>query len=84
VIEAPIGSAADLKRAIDAFAAKPNGALIAIPNTYTANRSSRQLMFLLAGKHRLPAIHLDKPYPAEGRLMSYGSDFADLHRRVAS
>jgi putative ABC transport system substrate-binding protein len=41
-------------------------------------------MFLLAGKHRLPATHWDKSYPAEGGLMSYGSDFADLHRRAAS
>jgi putative ABC transport system substrate-binding protein len=41
-------------------------------------------MFLLAGKYRLPAIHWDKSYPGEGGLMSYGSDFADLHRRAAA
>jgi ABC-type uncharacterized transport system substrate-binding protein len=84
VMEAPIGTAAEFERAIDVFSAEPNGGLIALPSTYTATRDSRQLMFLLAGKHRLPAIHWDKSYPAEGGLMSYGSDFADLHRRAAS
>jgi len=52
VIDAPIGSTTDFERAVDAFAAESNGALIAVPGTYTASRNSRQLMFLLAGKHR--------------------------------
>ena len=42
------------------------------------------MLLLLAAKHRLPAIHWDKPYPAEGGLMSYGSDFAELHRRAVT
>ena len=69
--------------AIDAFAAEPNGGLIALPGPTTATRESRQLMLLLASRHRLPAIHWDGLYPAEGGLMSYGSDLSDLSRRAA-
>jgi putative ABC transport system substrate-binding protein len=84
VISVPMVGGTEFEHAIDAFAAEPNWALVALPSTYTASRNSRQLMFLLAGKHRLPAIHWDKSYPAESGLMSFGSDFADLHRRAAS
>ena len=38
----------------------------------------------LAANRRLRAAHWDKPYPNEGGLMSYGSDFAALHRRAAA
>ena len=37
----------------------------------------------LAVKHRLPAIYADKQYVEAGGLMSYGTDQADLFRRVA-
>jgi putative tryptophan/tyrosine transport system substrate-binding protein len=39
---------------------------------------------LLAARHGLPTIHWDKTYPAEGGLMSYGTNQIDLHRRAAS
>jgi putative ABC transport system substrate-binding protein len=73
----------DLTRMIDAFAAEPNGGLIVLPGTATSTRDNRQLILLLAAKHRLVAIHFDKSLPAEGGFMSYGSDFTDLHRRAA-
>ena len=37
----------------------------------------------LAGKYRLPAIYFQKEFVDEGRLMSYGADYADLYRRAA-
>jgi putative ABC transport system substrate-binding protein len=84
VIPAPFYDAAELERAIDTFAAQPNGALIAIPGTSTATRDNRDLMRRLAERHRLPTIHWDNYYPAEGGLMSYGSNAQDLNRRAAS
>lgn len=82
-VAAPFRTSSDLERAIDAFAAEPNGGLIILPSAATATRDHRQLIFLMAGKHRLPAIHFDKSYPSEGGMMSYGSDSTDLHRRAA-
>jgi putative ABC transport system substrate-binding protein len=74
----------DLVRAIDTLGAGPDGGLIILPSGATASAANRELVRGLATKHRLPAIHWDKPYPKEGGLMSYGSDFTDLHRRAAS
>lgn len=36
----------------------------------------------LAAKHRLPAIYIHRIFVANGGLMSYGPDFADLHFRA--
>jgi putative ABC transport system substrate-binding protein len=72
----------ELERAVESFAAEPNGGLIVLPSTGTSTRDNRQLILLLAAKHGLPVIHFDKPFPAEGGLMSYGSDFTDLNRRA--
>jgi putative tryptophan/tyrosine transport system substrate-binding protein len=84
VFAALFDNAAELERAIDAFAAEPNGGLIVIPGTFTSTRDNRELIRRLAEQRRLPTIHWDNSYPAEGGLMSYGSNFADLHRRAAS
>jgi putative ABC transport system substrate-binding protein len=74
---------AELERALPAFGGEPNGGLIVLPSTATSTRDNRQLILLLAAKHDLPVIHFDKSFPAEGGLMSYGSDFTDLNRRAA-
>jgi putative ABC transport system substrate-binding protein len=84
VIPASFRNADELERAIDAFAAQPNGALIVTPGGVTATRDNRDLIRRLAEKHRLPVIHWDNSYPAEGGLMSYGSNTENLHRRAAS
>jgi ABC-type uncharacterized transport system substrate-binding protein len=83
-IEAPFHSSTELERAIDAFAAQPNGGVIVLPSAATSIRENRDLIRRLAAQYRLPAIHWDNSYPAEGGLMSYGSDFEELHRRAAS
>lgn len=83
-INLPFRDAVELKRAIDDFAAEPNGGLIVSPSVATGTRDNRQLILSLATQHWLPTIHWDKAYPVEGGLMSYGSDMVDLHRRSAS
>jgi putative ABC transport system substrate-binding protein len=75
---------AETERTIDEFAAEPNGSVIVMPSTVSATRTNRDLVRRLAEKHRLPAIHWDGSFPAEGGLMSYGSNLEDLHRRAAS
>ena len=75
--------AADLDSAISAFPREPNGGLIILPGAATSTRDVRQSVLLLAARHRLPAIQWTKSYPADGGLMSYGSDYADMHRRAA-
>jgi putative ABC transport system substrate-binding protein len=45
--------------------------------------SNRELIAELALRHRLPTIFLFAANVEAGGLMSYGSDFTDLHRRGA-
>ena len=45
--------------------------------------AERKRIVELAGKYRLPAIYGQKEYVDEGGLMSYGTDYVDLHRRAA-
>jgi putative ABC transport system substrate-binding protein len=77
-----IHDGADIERAIDAFAAQPNGAVLVMPDgTATTNR---EIIIRLAARHRLPAIY---PYPyfaADGGLMVYSLDVADQYLRAAS
>jgi putative ABC transport system substrate-binding protein len=83
-VHIPFGNAAELDRALDSFAAEANVGLIVIPSAATGTRESRQALLLKAAAHRTPVIHWDKAYPADGGLMSYGSDFGDIHRRAAT
>jgi putative ABC transport system substrate-binding protein len=70
----------ELVRAIDAFAATPDGGLIVGPATTVADR---QAIRELAAQHRLPAIHADREFAAQGGLMSYGSYGTDQWRRAS-
>jgi putative tryptophan/tyrosine transport system substrate-binding protein len=56
----------ELEHALDAFAAEPDGSLIVLPSSITSTRDNRGLVRRLAQKHRLPTMHFDNLYPAEG------------------
>ena len=73
--------AAEIDRAITAFALRPNGGLI-----LTASASSmvhRDLIVTLAAKHKLPAVYIERLFVAGGGLVSYGPNFVDQYRRAA-
>ena len=79
-----IETQADAKSLASAFQTakqKQVNAIMAISNpTFFAERKR---IVELAGKHRLPAIYVDKEFVEAGGLMSYGADFTDLYRRAA-
>jgi ABC-type uncharacterized transport system substrate-binding protein len=75
-------SAAELERAVDAFARTPNGGLLVLPDV--TNLIHRDQIIALAERHRLPAVYPYRYYAASGGLLSYGSEQADLFRRAAS
>jgi len=52
VTRAAVTDAAELERAVDAFAQQPNAALIVLPNIVTVLH--RDLIIALAARHRLP------------------------------
>jgi len=79
MIEIQYRSAVQLVRAIDAFAAQPNGGLIVGPAT---TRIDVGTILELATQYRLPTIHAAREFAKNGGLISYGSNPADLWRRV--
>jgi putative tryptophan/tyrosine transport system substrate-binding protein len=73
--------AAEIERAVAAFARAPNGGLI-----MTASGSSqihRALIISLAAHHKLPAVYYERYFVTNGGLISYGPDFVDQYRRAA-
>ncbi len=82
VIETPYRNTLGIVRAVDAFAAKPGGALIVLPPFPCA--ADRETIHELSVQHRLPAICGQREFAVEGGLMSYGSINADIWRLAAS
>ncbi len=78
----PVHDAAEIASALDAFAVEPNGGVIPVPPIAALPRAI-QLINQLALRHRLPTIYNDRLLVADGGLMSYGADIADLFRRGA-
>ena len=77
-----VRNAAEITDTIDAFANKPNGGLVVLPNRVAVVH--RELIAALATKHRLPAVYPYRFHVASGGLASYGVDFAALYRGAAS
>ena len=79
-----IGTHPDPKGLASAFqTAKQRQVNAIMTMTTRAFFAERKRIVELAGKHRLPAIYFQKEFVDEGGLMSYGTDFDDLYRRVA-
>jgi len=78
----PVHNEAEIEAAITAFAREPRGGLIVAPDAFINTR--RHLIMVLAEQHRLPAIYGFRQFVAEGALMSYGPDSADIVRRSAA
>ena len=79
---AGVHDAAEIERAIAAFAVGSNGGLIAIPHTVTV--VNHGLIIALAARYRLPAVYAFRYIAKAGGLMSYGVDADDLYRRAAA
>ena len=43
----------------------------------------RDLIVMLAARHKLPAVYFDRSFVAAGGLISYGPDCIDQYRRAA-
>jgi len=80
-LSAPVSDAAQIETAISEQARVPNGALIAMPDSFL--NAHRAEITSLAARHRLPAIYPFRMFADAGGLLSYGNDFSDQYRRVA-
>jgi putative ABC transport system substrate-binding protein len=74
--------AAEIERAVTAFARRPNGGLVLTASALAAVH--RALIISLAARHKLPDVHHSRPFTAGGGLVSYGPDFVDQFWRAAA
>jgi len=82
VTRAPVRRAPDIDRAINAFATDTNGGIIFVPPPLI--ELDQKLVLELATRHRLPTVCYDRSFVAQGGLMFYGPDTAELYRGAAS
>jgi putative ABC transport system substrate-binding protein len=76
-----VRDAAEIERAVTAFARTPNGGLIVTASALSAFH--RELIVALAARHKLPAVYYRRLFVVTGGLISYGPDFPDQFRRAA-
>jgi putative tryptophan/tyrosine transport system substrate-binding protein len=81
-ITTTVRNAVDIVRAIDAFAAEPNGGLLVLPPLPTP--ALRETILQLTAEHRLPSIFIGRDTVGSGFLLSYGGGGPDLYRSAAS
>jgi len=74
--------AAEIERAITAFAQSGNGGMIVTASAFA--NVHRELLIALAARHKLPAIYFARYFVDDGGLMSYGTDLVDQFRQAAT
>jgi putative ABC transport system substrate-binding protein len=81
VIPVNLRDAAEIERAVTAFAHSSNGGLIVTPSGWASVH--RDLIITLAARHKLPAVYFGRYFVTDGGLVSYGIDIIDQYRRAA-
>jgi putative ABC transport system substrate-binding protein len=77
----PVQRDTDIEPAMTAFARRPAGALVAIPDSFTLQH--RDLIIAAAARNRLPALYANLVSTPSGGLMAYAVDARDLMHRAA-
>ena len=75
---APVNTKSEIEETI---ARLKRGGLLVVPSIFTVVH--RKAIIALAARHRIPAVYSYPFFAADGGLMSYGVDLADVHRRAA-
>jgi putative ABC transport system substrate-binding protein len=70
----------ELEAAFATLVERGAGALAVVGDPFFVAR--RDLLIMLAARHKMPAIYILREYPADGGLMSYGTSFSDTFRQA--
>jgi putative ABC transport system substrate-binding protein len=76
-----VHDAAEIERAVTAFARTGNGGLIATTSAQVL--AHRDLIISLAARYKLPAVYYARFWVTGGGLACYGPDYIDPYRRAA-
>jgi putative tryptophan/tyrosine transport system substrate-binding protein len=77
-----VSDAGEIERTVAAFAGSPNAGLIVTASTSGAVH--RNLITMLAARHRLPAVYPFRYFVTDGGLISYAASTIDIYRRAAT
>ena len=78
----PIRTVVEMEEAVAALAREPDSALVVPPDVFIV--AHRTTVIELAALYRLPAVYAFRNMAAEGGLLSYGVDVAELYRHSAA
>ena len=76
-----VRDAGEIERAVTAFACSPNSGLIVAAGGPALLH--RDLIIMLAARHKLPTVYTDRSFVAAGGLISYGSSSIERYRQAA-
>src|SRR6266487_2400087 len=76
-----VREASEIDRSVAAFARSSNGGLVVTASTSALVH--RDLITMLAARHRLPAVYPFRYFVTVGGLISYGANSTDPYRRAA-
>ena len=78
---AAVRTSADVDAALTSVASERPEGLVVLPDRVFLHERERLMRF--AAEHRLPGMYAYRELVTAGGLMSYGPNYADLHRRAA-
>jgi putative ABC transport system substrate-binding protein len=76
-----VRDAAEIERAVAAFARSSKGGLIVTGSAWAVIH--RDLLITLAARHKLPTVYYERFFVVAGGLLSYGPNLVDQYRRAA-
>jgi putative ABC transport system substrate-binding protein len=83
-VAAPIREIGEIEPIFSTLARDPGSGLVIPGDTVLETQPVRELIVRLAASHGLPVVYGRRTFVADGGLVSYGVDPADLFRRAAS
>jgi putative ABC transport system substrate-binding protein len=83
-VAVPIRQVAEIEPLFKSLAQQPNSGLVVPGDTVLEARAVRELIVRSAASHRLPVVYGQRSFAADGGLMSYGIEPAEVFRRAAS
>ncbi len=78
---ATVSNAAEIEKVISALARPADGGLIMLTDSFMTVH--RKTVITLAARHKVPAIYYVGAMAAEGGLIAYGINYADMFRNAA-
>ena len=81
-VPSPVHRAEDIEAVIKGLGESPDSGLAVMPDSFTSGARVFNQIISLAAHYRVPAIYPYRYMATAGGLLSYGTDNADLFRRV--